>query len=111
MCASRARIVGVQRSGSARALVRAISRSVRDLEIEIRAGVHTGEVELDGDEVRGIAVHIGARIAALAGPSEVLVSSTVNDLTAGSGIVFEAAGERELKGVPDPWRLYRVVGS
>ena len=59
--------------------------------------------------VRGIAVHIGARVGALAGPSEVLVSSTVKDLVAGSGLTFEDAGEHELKGVPDRWRLYRVV--
>jgi len=76
--------------------------------VEIRAGVHTGEVELEGDDVRGIAVHIGARISALAGPAEVLVSSTVKDLTAGSGLVFEDAGEHELKGVPETWHLYRV---
>jgi class 3 adenylate cyclase len=60
--------------------------------------------------VRGIAVHIGAPVAALASPSEVLVSSTVKDLVAGSGLVFEDAGEHELKGVPDRWRLYRAVG-
>ena len=59
--------------------------------------------------MRGIAVHIGARVSALAGPSEVLVSSTVKDLVAGSGLTFEDAGEHELKGVPDRWRLYRVV--
>jgi len=64
-----------------------------------------------GDDVAGLAVHIGARVAALAGPSEVLVSSTVKDLTAGSGLVFEDVGEHELKGVPDLWRLYRVVKS
>lgn len=99
--------------GPARAVrcAQAIGASVRELDVRIRAGVHTGEVEIDGDAVRGIAVHIGARVAALAGPSEILASSTVKDLTAGSGIVFEDAGERELKGVPDPWRLYRVVGT
>ena len=70
---------------------------------------HTGEVELDGDEVQGIAVHIGARVGALAQPSEVLVSQTVKDLVAGSGLTFDDAGEHELKGVPDRWRLYRVV--
>ena len=77
--------------------------------MDIRAGCHTGEVELSGDDIRGIAVHIGARVAALAGPGEVLVSQTVKDLVAGSGLVFQDAGEHELKGVPDPWRLYRVV--
>ncbi len=87
----------------------AIAASVRDLGIQIRAGVHTGEVELDGDAVRGIAVHIGARVAALGGPSEVLVSQTVKDLVAGSGLVFEDRGEHELKGVPDRWHLYRVI--
>jgi len=87
----------------------AIGSSVGELGMEIRAGVHTGEVERDGDDLRGIAVHIGARVMSLAGPSEVLVSSTVKDLTAGSGLIFEDAGDHELKGVPDRWRLYRVV--
>jgi class 3 adenylate cyclase len=83
--------------------------AVRELGIEIRAGLHTGEVELDGRDVRGIAVHIGARVASLAGPSEVLVSSTVKDLVAGAALEFEDRGEHELKGVPGLWRLYRVV--
>ena len=87
-----------------------IVRAVRDLGIEVRAGLHTGEVVFEGDDLAGIAVAIGARISALAGPSEVLVSRTVKDLTAGSGLGFEDAGEHELKGVPDTWRLYRVVG-
>ena len=87
----------------------AIVATVRELGIEIRAGVHTGEIEHDRDEVRGLAVHIGSRVADLGGPSEVLVSRTVRDLTAGSGIVFADAGEHELRGVPDRWRLYRVV--
>ena len=97
--------------GPARAVrcAQAIGSSVRDLGIQIRAGVHTGEVELDGDTVRGIAVHIGARVAALGGPSEVLVSQTVKDLVAGSGLIFEDRGEHELKGVPDAWHLYRVL--
>ena len=97
--------------GPARAVhcARAIGEGVRELGIEIRAGLHTGEVELDGDDISGIAVSIGARIAALAGPSEVLVSRTVKDLTAGSGLAFADAGEHELKGVPDRWQLYRVV--
>jgi class 3 adenylate cyclase len=89
----------------------AVGRAVRELGIEVRAGVHTGEVELATDDVRGIAVHIGARVAALAGPSEVLVSRTVKDLVAGSGLAFEDAGEHELKGVPDRWHLYRVVSD
>jgi class 3 adenylate cyclase len=98
--------------GPARAVrcAQAIGGVLRQLGLEIRAGVHTGEIELADDKVRGIAVHIGARVAAMAGPSEVLVSSTVKDLVAGSGLVFEDRGEHELKGVPDPWRLYRVVG-
>jgi class 3 adenylate cyclase len=64
-----------------------------------------------GDDVRGLTVHIGSRVGAPAGPSEVLVSATVKDLVAGSGLVFEEAGEHELKGAPDRWRFYRVVGS
>lgn len=97
--------------GPARAVrcATAIGGAIRPLGIEIRAGCHTGEIELAGDAVRGIAVHIGARVAAMAGPSEVLVSSTVKDLVAGSGLTFEDAGEHELKGVPDRWHLYRVV--
>jgi class 3 adenylate cyclase/pimeloyl-ACP methyl ester carboxylesterase len=98
--------------GPARAVrcAQAIGASIRDLGIEIRAGVHTGEVERDGSNVRGIAVHIGARIAALGEPSEVLVSQTVKDLVAGSGLVFKDRGEHELKGVPDRWHVYEVVG-
>ena len=86
-----------------------IMAPLRDLGLEVRAGVHTGELELRGDDVAGLAVHIGARVAALAGPNEVLVSSTVKDLTAGSGLVFQDAGEHELKGVPDRLHLYRVL--
>ena len=87
----------------------AIMRSIEDLGIQIRAGVHTGEVELDGDAVRGIAVHVGARVSSLAGPSGILVSQTVKDLVAGSGLAFEDTGEHEVKGVPDRLRLYGVV--
>jgi ADP-ribose pyrophosphatase YjhB (NUDIX family)/class 3 adenylate cyclase len=86
-----------------------ICRTVRDLDLEVRAGCHTGEVERTPDGVRGIAVHLGARVAALAGPGEVLVSQTVRDLTTGSGLVFEQAGEYELKGVPERWTLFRVA--
>ena len=89
----------------------AIREGVRPIGLEIRVGVHTGEIQLVGDGVRGIAVHIGARVAALAGSSEILVSSTVKDLVAGSGLAFEDAGEHELKGVPERWRLYRVVNG
>ena len=77
----------------------------------MRAGCHTGEIELMGADVGGIAVHIGARVGALAGPSEVLVSSTVKDLVAGSGIVFEDRGEHRLKGIGEPWRLYAVTAA
>jgi class 3 adenylate cyclase len=87
----------------------AATEAVQDVGLEIRAGLHTGEVELSENGVRGIAVHIGARVAALAGPSEVLVSSTVKDLVAGSALRFEDAGEKVLKGVPGSWRIYRVV--
>jgi class 3 adenylate cyclase len=83
---------------------------IADLGIEIRAGVHTGECELINGKVAGIAVSIGARVAALAGPSEVLISQTVKDLVAGSGFTFEEAGVHELKGVPDRWHLYRASG-
>jgi class 3 adenylate cyclase len=82
---------------------------VQNLDIEIRAGVHTGECELIDGKCGGIAVTTGARIAALARPSQVLVSQTVKDLVAGSGFTFEPAGEHELKGVPDRWRLYAAT--
>ncbi len=87
----------------------AIRDAVRRLGLEIRAGLHTGEVELAGDRVAGIAVHIGARVSALAEPGVVLASSTVRDLVAGSGIDFEDRGVHELKGVPGTWRLFAVV--
>jgi len=80
------------------------------LGLQVRVGVHTGEVQTIDGRVGGLGVVIGARIGSLAGPSEILVSQTVKDLVAGSGLVFEDAGEHELKGVPDRWRLYRVVG-
>jgi class 3 adenylate cyclase len=86
-----------------------IARKVRDLGIEIRAGVHVGECEVIDGHLGGPTAAIGARVGALAEPSEVLVSQTVKDLVAGSGLTFEDAGEHELKGVPDRWRLYRVV--
>jgi len=87
----------------------AIAKGVRPLGIEIRAGLHTGEVSFDDDDISGLGVTIGARVGAIAGASEVLVSQTVKDLVAGSGLRFEDAGEHELKGVPDRWRLYRVL--
>jgi len=87
---------------------RAITDAMPALGVEVRAGLHTGEVELIGDDVGGIAVHVAARIAALAGPGEVLASRTVRDLAAGSSVEFTAAGRHELKGVPDEWEVYRV---
>jgi pimeloyl-ACP methyl ester carboxylesterase/DNA-binding CsgD family transcriptional regulator len=89
----------------------AISTGVQRLGLQIRAGVHTGECQVVEDQVGGIAVHTGARIAALAGAGEVLVSSTVKDLVAGSGIRFEDHGTHVLKGVRDEWRIYRVIQS
>jgi class 3 adenylate cyclase len=89
--------------------VDAITKSVRGLGIEIRAGLHTGECEVVDDKVAGIAVSIGARVAAQAAPREVLVSQTVKDLVAGSGLAFEERGMAELKGVPGEWRLYAVA--
>jgi class 3 adenylate cyclase len=86
-----------------------IADAVHALDIEIRAGLHTGEVALEGSDIAGLGVAIGARVGALAAPSEVLVSQTVKDLVAGSGLTFEDTGEHELKGVPDRWHLYRVV--
>jgi class 3 adenylate cyclase len=83
-----------------------LAAGVRELDIELRGGVHTGEVELRGADIAGIAVHIGARIAALAGPGEVLTSSTVRDLAVGSGIEFTDRGRHELKGVAESWQLY-----
>ncbi|MGH9038694.1 MAG: alpha/beta fold hydrolase [Acidimicrobiia bacterium] len=96
--------------GPARAVhcARAIGEAMKDLGLEIRAGVHTGEVERRRDDVGGIAVHIGQRIASLAAPGQVLASGTVHDLVFGSGIEFEARGSRALKGVPGRWRIYAV---
>ena len=88
----------------------AIRDVVRPLGLEIRAGLHTGEIDRRGDDVSGVGVHIAARVAALAQPGEVLVSSTVKDLVVGSGIAFEDRGTHQLKGVPDEWRLLSVVG-
>jgi class 3 adenylate cyclase len=97
--------------GPARAVRCAIevTERIRDIGVEVRAGVHTGECELIEGKCGGLTVSIGARVAARAAPSEVLVSRTVKDLVAGSGLIFEDAGEHELKGVPDHWRLYRVI--
>ena len=87
-----------------------VTDRVQDLGVEIRAGVHTGECELIESKCAGLTVSIGARVASNAGASEVLVSQTVKDLVAGSGLGFEDRGEHELKGVPESWHLYRVVG-
>jgi class 3 adenylate cyclase/pimeloyl-ACP methyl ester carboxylesterase len=86
----------------------AIVESMPELGLEVRAGLHTGECELMDDKVAGIAVHTGARVASHAQPGEVLVSSTVKDLVAGSGLTFEDRGAHELKGIPGEWRLYAV---
>ena len=98
--------------GPARAIRCACSArdAMRDLGIEVRAGLHTGECELIGDDVGGIAVNIGARVGSAAGPGEVLVSRTVTDLVAGSGIEFADRGVHSLKGVPGDWQLFAVKG-
>ncbi len=90
---------------------RAIARAVRQCGVEVRCGLHTGEVELRDGDVAGMAVHVGARVAALARPGEVLVSKTVKDLVLGSGLGFADRGEHELKGVPERWRVYAVDDS
>ena len=94
--------------GPARAIraAQAIRDGLRPLGIEIRSGLHTGEIETMGDDIAGLAVHIGARVSALAGPSEIFVSRTVRDLVAGSGIEFEDRGVHVLKGIPEPWQVY-----
>jgi pimeloyl-ACP methyl ester carboxylesterase len=97
--------------GRAVACAVAIRDAGRALGLKIRFGLHTGELELAGAEVRGIAVHTGARVAAKAGPGEVLASSTVRDLVAGSGLEFEDRGSHELKGVPGEWHLYAVSSA
>jgi pimeloyl-ACP methyl ester carboxylesterase len=99
--------------GPARAIRCAVAlrERVRELGLHVRAGLHTGEVEVSGEAVRGIAVHIGARVSGLAGPDEVLVSRTVADLVAGSGIVLADRGEHALKGVPGTWQVYAVEAA
>jgi len=86
----------------------AIVAAVRTLGLEVRAGLHTGEVETIDGKVGGLAVNIGARVGGTANPSEVLVSQTVKDLVAGSGLAFVDRGEHDLRGIPDRWRLYAV---
>ena len=97
--------------GPARAIrcAGAIREAVRALGLDVRCGVHTGECELVGKGLAGIAVHIGARVSALAGSGEILVSQTVRDLVAGSGLSFNERGKHHLKGVPDEWRLFEAV--
>ena len=90
---------------------RAIIDDMSSLGIEVRAGMHTGEVELMGEDIGGIAVHVAARISALAGAGEVLASRTVRDLVTGSGIDFDSFGRHSLKGVPDDWEIYRVTAT
>lgn len=98
--------------GPARAIrcAATIAEAVKPLGIEVRAGLHTGEVELRDDDVRGIAVHLAARVSALAGPGEVLVSRTVRDLVAGSGIRFAERGSHTLKGIPEPMQVFAAAG-
>ncbi len=99
--------------GPARAVrcAAAVRDAVRGLGLEVRAGVHTGECEVMGAKLGGLAVHIGARVATLAAPSEVLVSSTVRDLVAGSGLRFRDRGRHALKGIPGEWQLFAVEGE
>jgi class 3 adenylate cyclase len=116
--AFRGRVVGTQGDGvlatfdgpgRAIAAARSIDVALTPLGLEVRSGLHTGEIEIVGDDVAGIAVHIGARVAALAGPGEVLVSRTVKDLVVGSQVAFEDKGIHRLKGIPDKWQLYALV--
>jgi class 3 adenylate cyclase len=99
--------------GPARAIqcAKAITAAVRSLGLEVRAGLHTGEIELRGDDIAGMAVHIGARVAGLAGPGEVVVSGAVPPLVVGSGLSFEDRGSRLLKGVDGEWRIFAVAAS
>jgi len=89
----------------------AIRDAVQALGIQLRAGLHTGECELRGDDIGGIGVHIGARVSALGGPNDVLVSSTLRDLVIGSELEFEDRGAHELKGVPGEWRVFAVAST
>jgi class 3 adenylate cyclase len=88
----------------------AIRDAAHEIGLEIRAGVHTGEVDVRGDDIGGLSVHVGARVSAAAGPGEILVSRTVTDLVVGSGMEFLDRGEHDLKGVPGHWRLFAVTG-
>ena len=95
--------------GRAVACARAIGERLQAEGLEVRAGLHTGEIELRGDDIGGLAVHVAARVAALADVGEVLTTRTVKDLTVGSDLVFEDRGEHDLKGVPDRWVVYAVA--
>jgi len=94
---------------SAITCARAVIGSMREIGVDLRIGLHTGECDIVGSELRGIAVHIGARVASQAAAGEILASQTVKDLVAGSAIEFQDRGSHELKGVPGDWRLYSVV--
>jgi class 3 adenylate cyclase len=98
--------------GPARAIrcAQAINEATEKLGVQLRVGLHTGECEVRGDDLGGLAVHIAARVGALAAPGEVLVSGTVKDLVVGSGIEFDDRGEHDLKGVPGSWKLFAVEG-
>ena len=98
-----------RRSASRSRVGQAITEGARSLGLEVRVGLHCGEVELIGEDVGGIAVHVAARVGALADAGEVLVSSTVKDLVAGSGIRFADRGARRLKGIEDEWRLFAAA--
>ena len=87
----------------------AVRDALKPLDIHIRVGIHTGEVEFADGDVRGIAVHIASRVIKVAGPGDIVVSRTVRDLIAGSGIALDDFGTHTLKGIPDPWQLYRVA--
>jgi class 3 adenylate cyclase len=97
--------------GRAISCAHALRQALQPLGLEIRAGVHTGEVELTHGDLVGIGVHTAARVVEVARPGEVLVSRTVRDLLAGSGVDFDDRGEYELKGVPGTWRLFKVHGG
>jgi pimeloyl-ACP methyl ester carboxylesterase len=96
--------------GRAIGCARAIGQEARSIDLTIRSGLHTGEVEVTGERIAGLAVHIGARVSALAQPDEVLVTSTVKDLVVGSGLVFQDRGAQSLKGVPGEWRVFALAG-
>jgi class 3 adenylate cyclase len=100
-------------AGPARAIscTQSLLRAVEELDLALRAGIHTGECETRGDDLGGIAVHIGARVSSLAGANKILVTQTVVDLVVGSGLQFSERGEYELKGVPGVWRLFEVLGQ